>query len=333
MRWADPDRLYLLWLVLAAVVFLVWIVRRRRALEASLGETDALRKLTGESGRGPRFLRTVFLVLAFALALAGVARPQAGFRLVTTTSRGADVAIAFDVSHSMEARDVHPDREHAAEREILTLLDALEGSSIGLVVFAGEARVVSPLSTDREGLASMVETVRSDDAGQAGSDLGAAIALAARLLHRPGERPHAVVLVSDGENLQGDPQGSMSDVRGAGARLFTIGVGTPEGSLIPIIDSTGAVVGQRREADGSPVVTHLDEKNLRELARRGGGRYERGDGSGRAALRIADAIRSGGGEEVRGQSVRAYDERYPWFAAVACLCLLAERAVPRRKTR
>jgi len=333
MRWAQPDRLILLWLVLAAIVFLLWMVRRRRALEASLGETSALRRLTGESGRGSRILRTGFLVLALALALAGVARPQAGFRLVTTTSRGADVVIAFDVSHSMEARDVRPDRERAAQREALTLLDALEGSSLGLVVFAGEARIVSPLSTDREGLASMVETARSDDAGRPGSDLGAAVTLASRLLHRQGERPRAIVLVTDGENLEGDPQGSLSDVRGAGARLFTIGVGTTEGSVIPLADSTGAIVGQRRGPDGTPVVTRLDEKTLRDLARRGGGRYERGDGSGQAALQTADAIRSGGGEEVRGQSVRAYDERYPWFAAAACLCLLAERAVPRRKQR
>jgi len=333
MRWAQPEQLHLLWLIPVALLLLAWTARRRGRLEASIGESAALQRLTREEGRGARTFRVLFLLLALALALLGVARPQAGFRFVTTTARGADLVVALDLSHSMEARDVRPDREHAAEREVITLLDALEGSAMGLVVFAGDAHVVSPLSTDREGLASMVETARLEDAGRPGSDLGAALAAGAKLLRRPGERPRAIVLVTDGENLEGDPKGSLAAVRQAGARLFTIGIGTTAGTPIPVIDSTGTVVAYRRGPDGTAVRTRLDETLLRDLARRGGGRYERGDGSGRAALRTADAIRSGGGEEVRGQSVRAYDERYPWFAAGACLLLLAERAVPRRKSK
>jgi Ca-activated chloride channel family protein len=120
-------------------------------------------------------------------------------------------------------------------------------------------------------------------------------------------------------------------VRKAGARLFTIGIGTPEGGAIPIVDSTGAVRGHRRTPQGDPVRTRLDEALLRDLARRGGGRYERADGGGRAALRLADAIRSAGGEEVRGQSIRAYDERFPWLAAAAGILLLVERVIPRRR--
>jgi Ca-activated chloride channel family protein len=260
-----------------------------------------------------------------------MARPQAGLRFVTTASKGVDVVIALDLSHSMEARDVRPDRVQAAAREITTLLKALEGSSMGLVAFAGSARVISPLSTDREGLASMVESARPGEVDAPGSNIGAAVLIAGRLLRRPGERPRAVVLVSDGENLSGDPRGGLDVLRQSGARLFAIGVGTPGGAPIPIVDSTGAVVGNRRAPDGTPIQTRLDEALLRDIARKGGGRFERGDGSGRAGLRLADAIRSTGGEEVRGQSIRTYDERFPWFAAAAGLLLLVERTIPRRR--
>lgn len=333
IRWAEPARLHLLWLVPAFLVLLAWIARRRSRLESELGEATALRALTGDPGRASRVVRGLLLLAAVALGLVGVARPQAGLRFVTTTSRGADVVFALDLSHSMEARDVPPDRLRAAEREITTLLGALEGSSMGLVAFAGEARVVSPLSTDRDGLASMVETARVDDLERQGSDINAAVSLAARLLRRPGERPRAVVLVSDGENLSGDPRAEVESVRRAGARLFAIGLGGLEGARIPIVDSTGSVIGERRGPDGKLVLTRLDEALLRDLARRGGGRYEHGDGSGRAALRIAEAIRSGGDKEVQGQLIRAYDERFGWFAAAAALFLLAERAVPRRRKR
>jgi Ca-activated chloride channel homolog len=331
MRWASPERLELLWLAVALLLLAVWAARRRARLESTIGEPVTLRRLTGEAGRGARAARVGLLLLGFASAVAGLARPLAGFRLVTTAARGADVVVALDLSHSMQARDVRPDRLRAATREVTTLLESLEGSSMGFVAFAGEARVVSPLSTDLQGLVSMVETARPADLNAPGSDVGSGVSLAAKLLRRPGQRPRAVVLVSDGENLSGDPGAGVGAVRQAGARLFTIGVGTPQGGFIPIVDSTGAVVGQRRGPDGKPVLTRLDEEQLRQLARRGGGRYERGDGSGRAALHIADAIRSAGGEEVRGRTIRAYDERFGWFAAAAGLFLLAERAVPRRR--
>lgn len=331
MRWVEPARLLLLWLIPALLLLWAWTAHRRRRLESSLGDAAALRRMTGEAGRGARGARLTLLILGVALAIVGMARPQAGLRFVTTASKSVDVVIALDLSHSMEARDVRPDRLQAAVREITTLLKALEGSSMGLVAFAGNARVISPLSTDREGLASMVEAARAGEVESPGSNIGAGVALAGRLLRRPGERPRAVVLVSDGENLSGDPRAGLDALRLAGGRLFTIGVGSPAGAPIPIVDSTGAVVGNRRAPDGTPVKSRLDETLLRDIARRGGGRFERGDGSGRAGLRLADAIRSSGGEEVRGQSIRSYDERFPWFAAAAGLLLLVERAIPRRR--
>jgi Ca-activated chloride channel family protein len=331
MRWAEPQLLALLWLV-PALLAAAWLAERRRArLERALGDPRVLRTRAGVPGAWGRWGRRVLVLLAAALAIAGMARPQAGFRLVTTTSRGVDVVIALDLSHSMEARDVRPDRLRAAKRELLSLFAALEGSAIGVVEFAGNARVLSPLTTDVRGLESVVETAVPEDLNEPGSNLAAAVHLAAILLRRPGERPRAVLLVSDGENLEGDARAAAGAARGAGARLFTLGVGTPPGATIPVVDSTGAVVGKRRDPEGKIVQTRLDETLLRDLARRGGGVYERGDGTGRAALHLADAMRSEGGVEARGQTVRAYDERFAWFAAGAGLLLLLERLVPRRR--
>jgi Ca-activated chloride channel homolog len=333
VRWAEPERLLLLWALPILLGLMLWAARRRSRLEAEIGSPEALRDLTEDPGRGLRALRGALLLVALAAAAVGLARPQSGFRLVTSTSIGVDVVFVLDLSHSMEARDVAPDRLGVAKREIQTILEPLEGSPVGLVVFAGEGRLISPLSTDREGLASLVESALPEDAGPPGSDVGDGLALAARFIQRPGDRPRAVVLLSDGEALSGDARAGAAAVRRAGARLFVLGMGGTEGAAIPIVDSTGAVLGEKRDPAGSPVRTKLDEGLLRDLARRGGGRYERADGSGSAGTRIADAIRSRGDTEVRGRSIRAYDERYPWFAAAAGLLLLAERAVPRRRRR
>jgi ABC-type lipoprotein export system ATPase subunit len=203
--------------------------------------------------RGLRLLRGALLIAAAALAVLGLARPQSGFRLVTTTSTGADVVVALDLSRSMMARDAHPNRLGAAVREIHTLLSSLEGSSVGLVGFAGTGRLLSPLSTDYDGLATIVETLGPNDIDLPGSDIGAGLTLAARYLRRPSDRPRAVVLITDGENLSGDPRAGASAVRQAGARLFTIGLGSTQGATIPLVDSTGAVVGERRGPDGAPL--------------------------------------------------------------------------------
>jgi Ca-activated chloride channel family protein len=333
LRWADPELLRLLWL-LPLVLIAGWLVERRRAsLERLLGDPAALRARSGAAGAGARWWRRVILLGAIALAIVALARPQAGFRSVTTTSRGVDLVVALDLSRSMDARDVRPDRLRASKREAASLVTALEGSSIGLVGFAGEAQVLSPLSTDLEGLTSLIESAGSGDVDAAGSDLGKAIERSARLLKRPGDRPKAIVIVSDGENLSGDARGAIPGARAVGARIFTIGIGSSQGAPIPIVDERGRITAQKRDPSGHVVISRLDESLLRDLARRGGGQYERADATGRVALRVADAVRSDGGTETRGQTVRAYDERFGWFAALAGLFLVGERVVPRRRKR
>ncbi len=333
MRWSSPELVHLLWGVLVLAVLAVAAEGARRRTERSLGEPEALRALSGEAGPRARFWRTFLTLLAAAIAVLGLMRPQAGFRLVTTTSQGVDLVIALDLSRSMDARDVHPDRLSAAKREALALLGALEGSQVGLVEFAGSGRIVSPLSTDREGLASIIETASTRDLDRQGTDLAEALEHAARLLYRPGDRPRAIVLLSDGENLTGNPHRAVSAVKRAGAKLYTIGLGTPQGTTIPVVDTTGVVRGVKRDAQGHVVITRLDERTLRSLVEEGGGRYERGDGTGRAGLRLVDPIRSGGSYEAKGRTIRAYDERFPWFAAAAGLLLIAERLIPRRRLR
>ena len=333
MRWSEPQLLVLLWGVLLLAILWIWGARARRRSERVLGDPEALRALTGEAGPRARLLRAILTLLGVAAVVIGLMRPQAGFRLVTTTSQGVDLVLALDLSRSMDARDVRPDRLGAAKREALALLGALEGSRIGLVEFAGSARIVSPLSTDRDGLSSIIETATTRDLDQPGTDLGQALERSARLLARPGDQPRAIVLLSDGENLEGDPRAALETVKRAGAKLYTIGLGTTGGAMIPIVDTTGAVRSQKRDAQGNVVITRMDERTLRLLAQGGGGRYEAGDGTGRAGLRLVDPLRSGGRYEARGRTIRAYDDRYPWFAAAAGLLLLGERLVPRRRRR
>jgi Ca-activated chloride channel family protein len=331
MRFEHPEFLRLLWALPVLALLLVWAEARRRRVGRALGDPASLTRLTGEAGGASRAVRAALLLAAIAAGVVGLARPQAGFRLVTTASRGADVVIAIDVSQSMAARDARPDRMAVARSEAEALIHALPGSPIGLIAFAGDARLESPLSTDGDGLASMVEGFTPGLVPRGGTDVAAASGLAARLLKRPGDRPRAIVLITDGENLEGDPGSAVAAAKSAGARIFAIGVGTTAGSTIPIVDSTGAIRGVKLDRSGTPVLTRLNEDLLTRLARQGGGRYVHGDGSGGAALSLVDPIRSGGSYVARGRSIRAYDERFHWLAALAGVLLLVERLLPYRR--
>jgi Ca-activated chloride channel family protein len=219
MRWSSPDLIHLLWGVLVLALLALVAERGRRRTERALGHPVSLRSLSGEAGPRARFWRTLLTLLAATVAALGLMRPQAGYRLVTTTSQGVDAVIALDLSRSMDARDVRPDRLTAAKREALALLGALEGSQIGLVEFAGSARIVSPLSTDREGLESIIETATTRDLDRPGTDLGAAIEHATRLLNRPGDSPRVIVLLSEGEDLTDNPRRTLVMAKRARAKL------------------------------------------------------------------------------------------------------------------
>ncbi|MEK7348991.1 MAG: VWA domain-containing protein [Candidatus Eisenbacteria bacterium] len=331
MRWAAPEYFTLFWIVSAALAFFLWAARARRRDEAALGDPGALRRRWGAPGPWNGRLRVFLFLAAAAAGIVALARPQAGLRLVSTTSSGPDVVVALDLSESMHARDAKPDRLGAARREIATLLRSMEGSAIGLVGFAGEARVLSPLTTDLEGLRDRIDAASPAEIDVPGSDIGGAVALAGQLLRRPGDRPRAIVLVTDGEQLGGDIARGLPVLRASGASLVVLGVGTPEGATIPLVDTTGAVVGVKRDARGQEVWTRFSDGALRGLARTAGGRYERADGSGRAGRLAAGYARGHERGDRGGRSLRAYDERFHWLAALAALFLTAEALVPRRR--
>ena len=331
MRWAAPELFALFWIVPVAAALVLWMARARRRDESALGDRDALRRRWGAPGRWNGPIRTLLFLGAVAAGIVALARPQAGLRLVSTTSTGPDVVIALDLSESMRARDEKPDRLGAARREMSMLLRSLEGSAIGLVGFAGEARVLSPLTTDLEGLRDRIDAASPEELDVPGSDIGGAVALAGQLLRRPGDRPRAVVLVTDGEQLDGDVARGLPLLRASGASFVVLGVGTAEGATIPVVDTTGAVIGVKRDGRDHVVTTRLNEEALRGLARSAGGRYERADGSGRAGRLAAGYARGSDRGDRGGRSLRAYDERFHWFAALAVLFLAAEAMVPRRR--
>jgi Ca-activated chloride channel family protein len=267
---------------------------------------------------------------AITLLLLGASGPQWGHETVRRQSRGSDLVFAIDVSRSMDARDVSPSRLDEARREAMGLLDRVEGSRVGVLVFAGDAVRLCPLTLDHDAARLVLQTLSTSSVSMPGTDLGRALESAAQMLPAGRRDEQAIVLWTDGEDLEGNAERSLTRMRTAGTRVFAVGVGTPAGEVIPEVDETGRVVDVHRDENGNVVRSQLGEKFLRELASATRGAYfpasRPGGELGRLALAMGSLARSQRGARLMERPVA----RFTWFALLAALLLIADQARWRR---
>lgn len=335
MSFEDPR---LLWLAVAlpAVVLAgcwLWARRRRRAAEA-LGSLDLLERLgAGDLRRFPVVRAALVAGAAAALGLAA-AGPRWGIESVEERASAADVVLALDVSKSMLARDVAPNRLERERVLARRLLRELGGDRIGLVAFSGRAYVLSPMTVDHSALQLYLDALDPEIVSQGGSSIASAIRQATDLARGPQDAGRgAVVLVTDGEALEEESGVLEAADRAArvGITIHTVGVGTESGAPVPDVDATGAG-GYKRGPDGEIVVSRLNETLLRDVARRAGGRYVRLDEAGSteavvAALRGLDRTEGDARRRVRQKG------RYGWFVFLALLLLAIDGVVAVRGHR
>jgi Ca-activated chloride channel family protein len=329
VHFSDPRWLWLLALLPVLLLF-EWLAARRgeRALKQLAGASPAL---LARRRPGRRRLSALLRLLALAALALGAAGPEWGREVVRRAAYGSDVVLAIDCSASMDVRDVPPSRLEEAKREANAVVDRLEGSRIGLVVFAGDAIRICPLTLDRSAVRLLLETVSSASVSEPGTDLGRALRVAARALPEGRHREQLVVIWTDGEDLEQGASAAIRDLSQRGTRVFAVGVGTPAGDVVPVLDEQGRAVDVKRDEQGGPVRSRLDELLLRTLARRTGGAYFSASRPGGELPRLLGAL----GQVERGERGERLVERpvprFPLFAGAAVLLLSWEWLWPRRR--
>jgi len=322
-----------LWLLIPLVPLALLEWRAVRAAEARLarlvgGKTP--HPLLSQRLPGARRTGLLLRQLALAFLIVGASGPEWGAELVRRAASGSDVVFAIDVSASMDARDVPPSRIEEARREALSLLERLGGSRVGVVAFAGDAVRLCPLTLDRAAVRLVIESLTSGSVSEPGTDLGRGLRAAAKMLP-PGRRTEqAVVVWTDGEDLEQGAREAIGDLGQRGVRVFAVGVGTPAGDVVPVLDESNRAVDIKRDASGGAVRSRLDEPLLRDLARRTRGGYFSASRPGGESLRLLATL--GGLERSeRGQRlVERAVPRFPLCAAIAAM-LLAWDLVRRRR--
>jgi len=269
-------------------------------------------------------------LLLLSLALA---QPQCGERSELTKRRGVDVVVALDASKSMLARDVAPDRLERARLELLTLLDELKGDRVGLVVFAGDAFIQCPLTSDYAAAKLFLKAVDPLNMPQGGTNIGAALALARQVLEGAdrGAKERVVVLISDGEDLQGEVQDGVDALKELGAKVYAVAIGSEQGEPIPVTGRNGEHLGFQKDAEGNTVLTRLDARGLREIAEATGGELFH-EPRGVAMTEVVQRIDRMQKSELESRISVRYDERYQAYALPGLGLVLAGLAVrPSRR--
>lgn len=318
---------YLLLLLLIPVFFIAYgayMKVRGRRIE-KFGDSVLVKRLMPSASKGKGWLKITLFALAWFFFVIGLSRPQLGARLKEHESSGAEVMLALDVSNSMLAEDFTPNRLERSKLAISRVVDKLQGDRVGLIVFAGQAFVQLPITTDYVSAKVFLNTINTETVPIQGTAIAEALTSAARSFSSQSDKSRAIILITDGEDHEGDVLDVAKDIAEMGIRIYCIGIGTPAGKPIPV---GGELM---KDKDGQIVVTKLDEPILQEIASVGNGKYVRA-GNGEFGLNpIIDDIKQLEKEEFNSVVFEDFDEQYMYFFAIALFFLLLEIAISDRK--
>jgi Ca-activated chloride channel family protein len=331
MRLAHVESLHLLWLAAAICVFLYWGARQREAQARRLGEPDLLARLTQSASPRRRLFKAVLFAIAVVMIVLGLARPQWNPRPVERAIHGRDVVFVVDVSRSMLAEDLKPNRLERAKLAIMDALDQLQGDRVGLVAFAGTAVVKCPLTIDYGFFQEAVNDLSVNSVARGGTLIGDALRAAVHdVLDRQGRRHKDVVLITDGEDQESFPVEAAGELGQRDIRLIAIGLGSEkEGEPVPAAD------GGFMRYGGDIVRTQLDAETLREMAAQtaGGAYLNVATGAFDLGAIYAELIAEAEQGALEQASVVRYQERFQVFLAAALLLFTVEPLLSeRRKT-
>ena len=317
-RFAHPEYLYLLLAAPALIALFAWALYDRRRRLARFGDPATVATLMPDASTGRMKLKFILVTTAVILVILAAARPQFGSKLREQKSEGIEMMLAVDISNSMLAEDFEPNRLERTKYAINKLFDGLEQDRVGVIVFAGDATVQLPITSDYRMAKAFAKRISPSMASVQGTSIGKALSLAEMSFSSGSGDSRVIILITDGEDHEGNVMQAAERAAEQGIRIFTIGIGTPEGAPIEI---GGEFI---KDEKGDMVVSKLDEKMLQEIARITGGAYIRATKQSIGLDEIVRAINDMEQSELSTVRFEEYNEQFQYLIAVAFALLLVE---------
>lgn len=324
--------LYALLLIPALVaVFIIMLNLRNKKLRM-FGELKVMQQLMPDLSTIRKIFKFVLLMFALVALIVAVANPQLGNKLEKIKKEGVDIMIALDISKSMLAEDLKPNRLERAKAAITKFIEKLENDRIGLIVFAGKPYVQLPITNDYAAAKMFVETINTNLAPVPGTAVGAAIEKAMESFQDDNIKNKLIILVTDGENHEDDALEAAKNAAAKNIVIHTIGIGSPDGVPIPVYENN-VMQGYKKTKDGTTVISKLNEMLLQQIAITSNGTYVRASGADVGFRKIFSEIEKMQKKEFEGNIYADYETKFYYFAGLALLLLILDFFLSERKSK
>jgi len=328
------DEKVLIGLAIIPLLFVLYLITKsyqNKQLQ-KWGDQLLLNRLMPDFSSTRIFIKFVIWILAFGIMILALARPQFGTKLSEVKRKGIEMIIALDVSNSMMAEDIQPNRLENAKMAISRLVDRLENDKIGLIVFAGDAYIQMPVTTDYMAAKLFLNSINTQIVPKQGTAIGSAIHLAMRSFTPNSDKSRAIVIITDGEDHEEDAIAAAKEAAAAGIIIHTIGIGSSQGVPIPVTTDNGQK-DYRTDYEGKVIISKLNEDLLRQIAAAGGGTYVRATASRTGLSAILDEINKMEKQEIQMKVYSEFDEQFVYYAGFALFLLLIDFSLNSRKNK
>jgi Ca-activated chloride channel family protein len=331
LQFGYPYLFYLYWIIPLLIGFFIWSYYQKRRLLYRIGDEELVQQLILSSSRRKQNWKIAIVVISIIILIFALADPQIGTKLEEVKRSGVDIFVALDVSKSMLAEDVAPNRLEKAKHEVSTFIDRLQGDRIGLICFSGIAFVQCPLTLDYSAAKLFLNDIDTDIIPQPGTAIGNAIDLAQQSFVHKELKHKVLILITDGEDHEGDPVEVAKEAKKEGIIIYTIGIGSQQGAPIPEFNRYGNRVGYKKDRDGQVVTSRLDVLTLEKIAFETGGKYYISSSGESELNKIYQEISDMEEKELSSRQFTQFEDRFQIFLFITLLLLIFETLLSERR--
>lgn len=333
IRLDEKTYLYLLFIIPVMIVLFVLLQIWKKRTQKKFADASLLKKLSPDRSKFKSTLKLILLLLGISLLTMALVNPKMGTKLETVKREGVDIVFAVDVSKSMLAEDIAPNRLEKAKRLVSEIINQLASDRIGIIAYAGQAFPQLPITTDYGAAKMFLQNMNTDMLSSQGTAIDEAVKLASTYFSDQEQTNRVLFIISDGEDhSEGSISENVAKATEEGIRIFTIGVGKEKGGPIPI-KRNGVVESFKKDRNGEVVITKMNEETLKEIAREGNGKYINGDNTEDAVAIIKEQLNQMDKKEFEAKQFAEYKDQFQWFLGAALLLLFLDIFILDRKTK
>ncbi|MCF4100708.1 VWA domain-containing protein [Gillisia sp. M10.2A] len=328
----EEEKYFWLLLIIPVLILIylglqVWKKRKQK----QFAQAEMLEQLSPDKSRFKPALKFLILLLAFICLILALVNPKIGTKMETITREGVDIVFAIDVSKSMEAEDVAPNRLEKSKQLVTQIINSLASDRVGIIAYAGSAFPQLPITTDYASAKMFLQAMNTDMVSSQGTAINEAIQLASTYYNDADQTSKVLFIISDGEDHEGNAGAIAKEAASQGIRIFTIGVGSEKGGPIPL-KQNGVIKSYKKDQSGQTVITRLNETTLKDIADAANGEYIPGNVTSEVIEKVTDNLQTLDKTEFEAKQFADYQAQYQWFLGIAILLLLIDLFLSERKT-